>query len=69
MCKNFLWGVVMNINDIVKCVVGREGLKSSVTIGNVREIIGIVSDLVCEDVLVVETLIKNGKRRSKKKRK
>ena len=46
-----------------------EALKKQVSIGNVREIISIVSDMLCCDSSVILSLVNNGKRRAKIKAK
>lgn len=49
----------------------KEGMKSSVTIGNIREIVGIVSDLLVSEwsASVVSALVRNGSQRKNKKQK
>lgn len=59
----------MKIAEIVKLLVQKEAGKSEVKIADVREIVGIISDLVYADAEAVSSLIANGKRRSKKKHK
>jgi len=59
----------MNIKKIVTQITKTEGLKSSVSVGNVREIISILSDMMCEDCEVIIVLANNGKRRAKIKAK
>lgn len=64
----------MNIKELVQHIVNKEDGKSKVTIGDVREIVGIISDLfyIEEKVQVIKptwkTLIENGKRRDKSKK-
>lgn len=61
----------MTIKEIVKYIADREGKKIEVSVGNIREILAILSDLlVDEDAvnMVFRTLVANGKRRAKKKR-
>ncbi len=64
----------MNIKKLVSIIAQKEGKKSQVKVGDIREIVGILSDMLFkelnEDNFSVDTLlalIKNGKRRSKKK--
>ena len=62
----------MKIKDLVQEIVKREGGKSNVKIGDVREIVGIVSDLIYESASrdfydVNDMLYTNGKRRAKRK--
>jgi hypothetical protein len=62
----------MTIKELVKFIVEKEGKKKEVAVGDVREIIAILSEvLATEDGQIgrVETysnLVKNGKRRLKK---
>jgi hypothetical protein len=62
----------MTIKELVKFIVEKEGKKKEVSVGDVREIIAILSEvLATEDGQIgrVETysnLVKNGKRRLKK---
>lgn len=70
-----------NINALVKELCVREGLKSQTGIGNVREVIGHLSDLIYKDLanvmlqfedpdgMIVRLLHDNGKKRAKKKTK
>lgn len=55
----------MNVNTVVRQVVGREGKKKSVNIAQVREIVSIMSDMLYRDSEVISILIQNGKRRAK----
>ena len=64
----------MTINKLAAVVAKLEGKKSQARIGDIREILGILSDLVYVDSLVLGepmrlavTLYENGKRRAKKK--
>lgn len=60
----------MKLKDLVSKVAKLEGKKHQASIGDVREIIGIISDLVWsnpQDVVVL--LAKNGSNRAKKKKK
>jgi len=57
----------MTIKDLASKVALTEGKKLQDQIGNVREILAIVSDLIYEDEEVYKVLYKNGQRRAKKK--
>lgn len=65
------------IADITKEIAKREAKKSQVTIGNIREIVGILSDLIYEQKIVLKRdekyicglLRKNGLARAKKAKK
>lgn len=59
----------MKLKELTKAVAEAEGLKEEVSVGNVREIIAILSDLVFTDSSVITTLIENGARRAKRVRK
>lgn len=64
----------MTISDLVKTISNEEGKVSEVSVGNIREIVGIISDILAEDIKeesewntsVLKTLVKNGQRRAKK---
>ncbi len=70
----------MKIADIVKEIVKKESGLSHVKVGDVREIVGIISDIIYDDLqatipkelqhppklAVMKALIANGKRRSMK---
>ena len=58
----------MKIAEIVKHLVQKEAGKSEVKVADVREIVGIISDLVYSNAEALSSLIANGNRRSKKKR-
>jgi hypothetical protein len=61
----------MKISDLVKHIAKHEGKKSQVKIGDIREIVGIISDLVYEtytqDLAMFFVLYQNGKRRARSK--
>lgn len=60
----------MTIKQIVKEICKREGLKSQTSIGNVREIVGHLSDLIADKYAeVVLPLYKNGLKRHQKAKK
>ena len=58
-------GVVMNLNELATLVVAREGKKKSVNIAQVKEILGIVADMLV-DVEVQILMLRYGMRRKKK---
>ena len=58
---------VKNITELASLVARLEGKKSKVKIGDVREILRILSDLSFEDTTVLKLIYANGKRRGKKK--
>lgn len=60
----------MKINELVKEICKREGLKKSVDVAQVREIVGHISDIfTSEEALVLSNeLYKNGVKRAKKKK-
>lgn len=55
----------MNLKKLVSDLTKKEGKKSNVKVGDVREIIGLVSDEIYKNPLLVYDLYKNGKRRKK----
>lgn len=61
-------GDTMTLKELASKIAKIEGKKKQVSIGNVREAIGIFSDLMAEDASIADMLIKNGLRRLKKKR-
>jgi hypothetical protein len=63
----------MKISEIVSLIAKAEGKKSQVKVGNIREIVGILSDLLVKslgegDYTVLQNLLKNGEKRAKKKK-
>jgi hypothetical protein len=61
----------MNLKELATHLANHEGLKHEITIGDAREIVGILSDLMVDGdhVALMQTLIANGKRRAKRKKK
>lgn len=57
------------MKEIATKVAKLEGKKTQARIGEIREILSILSDIMWEDEyhIVFDTLYKNGKRRAKKK--
>lgn len=52
-------------NEIASKIANSEGKKVQTSMGNVREILSIISDLIYEDANVSTILYENGLRRSK----
>lgn len=69
----------MTINQLASKIAKLEGRKSQARIGDLREILGILSDLVWEQYLtwdpkssgqeIFEIIFKNGEKRAKKRKK
>lgn len=55
------------MKDLATAIAKAEGKKTQARIGEVREILSLLSDMVYLDTELIELLIKNGKRRAKKK--
>ena len=58
----------MTFNELAKKIAKKEGKKSSVTIGNIREILTILSDEIVKSPGALKVLIDNGIRRVGKKK-
>lgn len=56
--------MALTFNEIVSQVANTEGKKLQEHVGNVRETMSILSDMMYEDVNVFITLFKNGERRA-----
>lgn len=56
----------MTIKQIVKLIVEAEGKKSQVSVGDVREIVGLVAELLAMNSEAHATLLKLGIKRLKK---
>lgn len=56
---------IKNMNDLARVVVRREGKKKSLSIAQVKEVLGIVSDLLARDyeVTLIQVLYRDGLRR------
>jgi hypothetical protein len=54
---------LMTLKDLATLVAETEGRKSQATIGDIREVISIISDLIFTDPEIIESLRKNGERR------
>lgn len=62
----------MNIQELVKHIAKKEGLKKQVSVGNIREIVGIISDAIQirdDGARTLDALYKNGIRRALRKKK
>lgn len=61
----------MTIKSLASLIAKIEGKKSQARVGDVREILGILSDLVYQDEIDYfwELFYENGKKRSKRKKK
>ena len=58
----------MKIKELVSHIARKEGLKSVVKVGDIREIVSIISDvLVSDNGETILKLVENGKRRRVKK--
>jgi hypothetical protein len=55
----------MTMKQLASQIAKIEGKKVEVSVGNVREILGILSDMLFEDNTLVSLLLTNGKRRAK----
>lgn len=58
----------MKISEMVSYLAKKEAGKSEVKVADIREIVGIISDLVHQNPDVMASLLANGKKRSKKKK-
>ena len=58
----------MTLAALASKVASLEGRKVQVSVGNVREILGILSDLLFSDTEVMSVLLANGKRRSTRRK-
>jgi hypothetical protein len=59
----------MTIKELVSKIAKLEGKKHQASVGDVREIVGLLCDALIVDAELVMELVKNGKRRSKKTKK
>lgn len=55
----------MNINEIAKLVSKKEGLKKSISIAQIKEVIGIVAELIVKDPIALASLLQLGAKRVK----
>ena len=58
----------MTLAALASKVASLEGRKVQVSVGNVREILSILSDLAFSDPEVLRILLENGKRRSTRRK-
>lgn len=56
-----------SIKQLASLIARREGKLKEVSIGNIREIVAIMCDLMVEDVSLQALMLQNGLRRAKKK--
>ena len=55
-----------NLNDLAKQVTLKEGKKKSISIAQVKEVIGLISEAIHEKPEIIAELIKLGAKRKKK---
>ena len=58
-----------SMKELATCITLQEKKKSSVSIGNVREILSLLSDLAVKDPSCLALLIQNGMKRKKGQKK
>lgn len=58
-----------SVKEIASEIAKREGKKSSARVGDIREIVAILSDLSVEDSGVIAIIVRNGQRRLKRGKK
>lgn len=56
----------MTITHLASEIASREGKKIQVSVGNIRELLAILSDKIIEDPTIIALLIKNGERRKRR---
>lgn len=56
----------MKVSELVSKIAKLEGKKHQTKVGDVREIVGLVSDAAFNDSEVITALVANGKRRAKR---
>lgn len=56
------------MKDLATAIAKQEGKKTQARIGEVREILSVLSDMIYLDSVLIELLINNGKKRAKKKK-
>lgn len=61
-------GYEMTMKELTSYIALSEGKKKSVQIGDVREVLAILSDMLYEDPRIVSTLFMNGQSRAKKRK-
>lgn len=55
----------MNISQLAREICRREGKTQQVNIAQVREILGVISDICAEDLVAIDVLVRNGLKRYK----
>ncbi len=58
----------MTIKEICSAIAKSEHKRVQVSIGNIREVVGILSDLISADFNVAKILMKNGDRRARNRK-
>jgi hypothetical protein len=53
----------MEFHELASILAKEEGKKHQATIGDIREILSILSEIMAEDEKVVEMLLENGRRK------
>lgn len=59
----------MTLKQLVTEICTREGGKHEAMVGDVRSIVGILSDMMFENPSLADVFLKNGKRRAKRVKK
>lgn len=57
----------MTVKELVSKLAKLEGKRHQASVGDIRELVGLISDELFKDPSLAELLIKNGKKRPKKK--
>lgn len=57
---------IQTMKDLASHIANKESKKSQVKIGDVREILSIISDLAIKEPIVLSLFIENGLKRAKK---
>ena len=60
---------IKTIRGLASLIGKKEGKRSQARIGDIREILGILSDLFWEEYISSDILINNGERRARKRKK
>ena len=60
---------IKNVNDIARLIAAREGKKKSVNIAQIKEILGIMCDIVFEQPTAILRMVECGERRKSAKSK
>jgi hypothetical protein len=58
---------MLNLNVLAKMVAEKEGLKKSLSIAQIKEVLGCLCDEIWWDPQIIEALIASGRRRAKKR--